>query len=236
LAALSALLVLASSSPARAQEPVRPPTAALVVDRVVARFFSPETGGSAQPRFVTERMLAFETRLDAMADRPDGIGDGYDERRVRAALDHHVVEEILASLALKLTTGARPSVELSAAPLAALQADLRDALFERLGSRERIVAAAAAEQIDAGELDDLFRRAALAAWYIDRAVAPILHPTEEQLREVFRTAAHPYRGRPFDQVRAALARWFVSERLRVAESSFLQGARARLKVVVSPGG
>jgi len=212
--------------PARAGE-------ALVVDRVVARFFSPETGGSAQPRFVTERTLAFETRLDAMSDSPEGIGDGYDERRVHSALEHHVVEDVLATLALKLTTGARPSVELSAAPIAALQADLREALFERLGGRERVLAAAAAEQIDMAELEDLFHRAALAAWYIDRAVSPILRPTEEQLREVFRTAAHPYRGRPFNQVRAPLARWFVSERLRIAESSFLQGARSRVKIVIT---
>jgi hypothetical protein len=139
----------------------------------------------------------------------------------------------LAGLALKLTTGARPSVELAAAPLAALEDDLRQAQFERLGGRERVLAAAAAEQIDPGEVDDLFRRAALAAWYIDRVVAPILSPTEEQLREVYRTAAHPYRGRPFDEVRSRLLRWFVSERLRVAEGSFMQAARARLKVVVT---
>jgi hypothetical protein len=226
--AFVAALVVATTSRADAPpEPVR-------IDRVVVRFFAPETGGSAQPRFVTERTLAFEARLEAMADRPDGIGDGYDDRRIRAALDHHVVEEMLASLALKLTTGARPSVELSAAPIAALRDDLRAAVFERLGGQARVAAAAAAEQIDAGEIDDMFRRQALAAWYIDRAVAPILHPSEEQLREVFRTAAHPYRGRPFEQVREPLSRWFVSERLRVSESSFLQGARSRLKVLVTP--
>ena len=229
LGSVALLVAIAVPTTSRAAAPPDP----VPIDRVAARFFSPETGGSAQPRFVTERTLAFEARLEAMADRPDGIGDGYDDRRVRAALDHHVVEEILASLALKLTTGARPSVELSAAPIAALRADLRAALFERLGGEARVEAAALAEQIDAGELDDMFRRQALAAWYLDRAVAAILHPSEEQLREVFRTAAHPYRGRPFEQVREPLARWFVGERLRVAESSFLQGARTRVKVIVT---
>jgi hypothetical protein len=229
IAAAIAALVTSTAAPAHAE----PAGSGREIDRVVVRFFSPETGGSAQPRFVTERTLAFEARLEAMAERPDGTGEGYDDRRIRAALDHHLVEDILASLALKLTTGARPSVELSAAPLAALRDDLSAALFERLGGRERVEAAASAEQIDAGELDDLFRRQALAAWYLDRVVTPILHPTDEQLREVFRTAAHPYRGRPFDQVRAPLGRWFVAERLRVAESAFLQAARARLKIVVT---
>jgi hypothetical protein len=72
----------------------------------------------------------------------------------------------------------------------------------------------------------------MAAWYIDRAVTPILHPGEDQLREVYRTSAHPYRGQPLEQIRRALERWFVVERVRVAESAFLQSARARVKVIV----
>ncbi len=76
-------------------------------------------------------------------------------------------------------------------------------------------------------------RQALAAWYLDRAVSPILQPTEEQLREVFRTSTHPYRGRPFEEVRADLSRWFVMERVRAAETAFYQGARTRVVVVVT---
>jgi hypothetical protein len=229
-AAFASATVLAIAPWSHAEAPG--PPSPVVLDRVVARFIAPETGGVAQPRFVLERPLGFEARLEAMADSPDGIGDGYDERRVRAALDHHVAEDILAALALKLTSGARPEVELSAAPLAALEADLRAALFDRLGGRSRVLSAAATEGIDASEVDDLVHRQALAAWYIDRAVSPILHPSEGQLREVFRTGAHPFRGKPFDQVRAALACWFVGERLRVAESSFLQAARSRVKLVI----
>ena len=75
-AALVAVLAVATTS--RAESPPEP----VRIDRVVVRFFAPETGGSAQPRFVTERTLAFEARLEAMADRPDGIGEGYDDRRI----------------------------------------------------------------------------------------------------------------------------------------------------------
>ncbi len=48
----------------------------VVADRAVVRFLSPETGGVAHPRFVLERTLALEARLEAMAET-GGIGDGY---------------------------------------------------------------------------------------------------------------------------------------------------------------
>jgi len=83
------------------------------------------------------------------------------------------------------------------------------------------------------EVTALLRRGALAAWYVDRAMTPILHPSDEQLRDVYRTSAHPYRGQPLEQVRAPLERWFVVERARVAETTFLQAARARVKIVVT---
>lgn len=78
----------------------------------------------------------------------------------------------------------------------------------------------------------MLRRRVRAAWYVDCALTPLLRPTEEQLREVFRTSAHPFKNQPFDTVRPALARWFVEERLRAAETTFLQVARARVRVVV----
>lgn len=82
-------------------------------------------------------------------------------------------------------------------------------------------------------MDALVHRAALAVWYLDHAVTPILHPSDEQLRDVFRTSANPYRGQTFENVREALARWFVLERVRVTESAFLQSARSRVKIVMT---
>jgi hypothetical protein len=93
--------------------------------------------------------------------------------------------------------------------------------------------AADAEHLDGGEIEALLHRAALASWYLDRAVTPILHPSEEQLRDVYRTSAHPYRGQPFEKARDALARWFVVERVRVAEAAFLQSARSRVKITIT---
>jgi hypothetical protein len=204
------------------------------VDRVVARFYAPETGGTARPRFVGERTLALEARIEAMAESPEGIGDDYGERHVREALDHHIAEAILASLARKLIHDSPPGKRPSNAELGLMEQQMSVAFLERLGGRARVEAAVAAEQLTGLDLDGILRRQALAAWYLDRAVTPLLQPTDEQLREVFRTSAHPYRGQPFDNVRVSLQRWFVVERVRVAESAFLQGARARVRTVIVP--
>jgi hypothetical protein len=230
---VACLLMLAAALAPRSARGEAPPQAREVLDRAVVRFYSPETGGTAHPRFVGERTLAFEARLEAMSERSEGSGDGYQERHVRAALEHHVAEEMLASLAHKLIAGSPANRRPSDADLARVGRDLGAALFERLGGQAQIEAAAASEELDDSEVDAILRRQALAAWYLDRALSPILQPTEEQLREVFRTSAHPFRGRPFDQVRDDLARWFVVERVRVAESAFFQGARSRVTIVVT---
>lgn len=225
----AAVALSLAAPPARAESsPAR-----VVVDRAVVRFYSPETGGTAHPRFVDQRVLAFEARLESMAERPDGIGDGYQDRHVRAALEHHVGEEMLASLANKLIGGSPPSHRPTDADLARIANELAAALFDRLGGRAQVEAAAAAEQLDTEELDGILRRQARAAWYLDRAVSPLLQPSDEQLRDVYRTATHPYRGRPFEEVRAELSRWFVVERVRAAETAFYQGARTRVVVVVT---
>jgi hypothetical protein len=113
-AALFVLAVLVVAAPVSADTaPAR-----TVLDRAVVRFYAPETGGTAHPRFVDQRTLAFEARLESMAERPEGIGDAYQDRHVRAALEHHVGEDMLASLAHKLMAGSPPSRRPSDADLA----------------------------------------------------------------------------------------------------------------------
>ncbi|MDP8999979.1 MAG: hypothetical protein M3O46_07700 [Myxococcota bacterium] len=223
--------VLSCSFPQTARGATDP---AAPIDRTVVRFYSPETGGTAYPRFILERTLAFEARLADMAEVPDGIGESYDDRDVREALEHHVAEEILASLADKLIADSAPDRRPTTSGLAAVARDVGSAFVERMGGRDRIDGAAHAEGIEAKEVDAILRRGAMAAWYIDHAVSPLLHPGEEQLREVFRSSDHPYRGQPFERVRSALERWFVIERVRVAESAFLQSARSRVRIIVIP--
>ena len=230
--ALAALFVTAAAAivaPSRASAEVQPH---VVVDRPVARFFAPEIGGAEQPRFVDERTLAFEARLEVIEQQPDGIGDGYEDRQIRAALERHVSEEMLSLLAGKLIAGSPPWQRPAKAELDRIGDLLGATIYERLGGAARVRAAAAAEGLEPSEVDALLRRQALAAWYIHRAVAPVLEPTEEQLREGFRTSAHPYRGQPFDSAREPFRRWLILERVRAAESAFFQSARTRMRIVV----
>jgi hypothetical protein len=233
LLSVAATLALPATSTALAQTPQSSAPAAPVIDRAVVRFYSAETGGTAYPRFVSERTLAFEARLEAMAATAHGIGDGYQEHDIRTALEHHVAEEILATLADRLIADSPPNRRPTADELARVEQEVGAAMLERLGGPSRVDEAARAEQVDSQEVSTLFRRGAMAAWYVDRAIAPVLHPSEEQLRDVYRTAAHPYRGRPFEQVRSILERWFGAERARVAENAFLEGARSRVTIIAT---
>jgi hypothetical protein len=172
-------------------------------------------------------MLSFEARLDALAEQaPESAVR--EDRFVRGALDRHVAEDLLSALAVQSGTALED--------LAALADEARTGLVERIGGQDALRSAMVAEGIDDAEVEALLRRRVRAASYIDRALTPLLRPTDEQLREVFRTSAHPFKNQPFDAVRPQLTRWFVEERLRAAETTFLQVARARIRVVVVPRG
>jgi hypothetical protein len=221
--ALAALLVPLA---ARAQPAAAPERT--TVDRIAARYWAPETGGSERPRFISERVLAFEARLEALGEGSFGASTAYQERHVRAAIERHVAEDLLALLTV--VHGTEP-------PELPKQAEkARIALEDRVGGHGALEAARVAEGIDPSELTDLLYRQVRAAFYVDYALAPILHPTEEELREVFRTNAHPFKGQKFEDVRERFMRWLVLERLRQAESSFLQAARTRTKIVAVPPG
>jgi len=225
---LVALIVLGTARVASAET-----APAVQVDRVAVRFYAPETGGADHPRFVLERTLAFEARLEAMADNPQGIGEGYQERDIRNALEHDLAEQVLASLGQKLIDDSPADKRPPQSEIDGVARIVTAAQVERLGGRARIDAAADAEQLDKSEVDALLARGSFAAWYLDRTVTPLLHPSDEQLRDVYRTSAHPYRGQPFDKIHDALARWFVIDRVRVAEGAFLQAARSHMKVVIT---
>jgi hypothetical protein len=203
------------------------------VDRVVATIYAPEMGGAAHPHFVFERLLAFEARVVALLDRGDVGAPAIEERDAREAFDHVVASEILSVLATKVQGDSWVQEGPGAQQVEEAVRRVVEATIERAGGRARLDEAARMEHVGASEVDALLRREGLAAFYLDRAVMPILHPPDEQLREAFRTSAHPFRGRSFDEVRDALSRWVLVGRLRAAETAFLQAARSRIRVVVS---
>jgi len=210
------LLSLAPIGPARAET-------ALPLDRALVRYHAPETGGPKAPQFIFERELSFEARIEALSEGGSATSSGpFLDRHVRAALERRIAEELLSRL--PMDPEPHPS---EVAQLAEL---VREVLEQRVGGRDKLIAAAAAEGIDSGELDGILRRKARATLYLDRMVTPLLDPAEAELREVHRSAATPFRGRPFPEIKDELRRWYVGQRVAAAVAGFYQNARTRVQV------
>jgi len=185
---------------------------------------APETGGPAKPQFIFERELAFEARLESLAD-PDPEPGPYHDRHVRAALDRHIAENLLA--ALPILPPPDPKV------VAQRTETARGILEQRVHGRANIVAAAAAEGIGADEIEGIFVREARASLYLDRMIAPMLAPSEPELRDLWRTGATPFKDEPFDTIKPALVRWYVGQRLGQATEAYFQNARSRVVISVA---
>ena len=198
----------------------------VAVDRAVVRFAAPETGGARHPRFVFERELSFEARLEAMSDPDRGaLGDApYRERHVTAALDRHIAETILGALHIE--------PEPSAAELDHQSQLAHRMLSDRAGGEDALDAARRAEGISEREFGRILAQKARASLYLDRMVTPMLEPSEAELRSIHKATNTPFANAPFDTIRPALLRWYVSRRLNTALSSFYENARSRIDVTV----
>jgi hypothetical protein len=197
------------------------------IDRAAVRFDAPETGGIAQPQFVYERELAFEARLEALGDSDRAErARPYLDRHVRAALERHVAEELLSHLAMDPEPSPDEIKRRESAALGVLE--------QRVGGHDALVDAANAEGLDEGEVEALVLREARASLYLDRMVAPMLEPSEAELREVHRSTANPFRAQRFDDVVTPLRGWYVAERLEAALGAFYQNARGRVHMVLLP--
>ena len=192
---------------------------------MAVRFIAPETGGAAHPRFFTERELGFFTRLEAFFEQTPLADNEYPERYVRSAIDRLISRTMLASL--QVQRGVEPP------DLNKLALESRAELEARLGQNgEKVLAdLMKKEGIEEDELLGFLRDQARAAFYVDRTVTPILVVSEDALREAYRTTIHPFRNQKFDEARVKLRRWLVVERLRAAETEFLQSARQRVRVM-----
>ncbi len=199
--------------------------APITVDRAVVSFVTRDTGGIVAPRFVFERQLAFEARLEALTEGEVHEGDPpFRTRHLRAALDRHIAETVLESLEIH----PRPAE----AEIRTRVDQARLALVERVGGLVPLREAAAAEGIGDWELGRLLRRQAIASLYLDRMVAPMLAPSEAELRQVLLTQRTPFAGKPFAETEPALRRWYVGTRLEAALASFYDGLRSRLTLTV----
>jgi hypothetical protein len=216
LLALASLLALSVCGVARA-EPI-------TFDRAVVRFYAPETGGVQRPRFISERTLAFEARVEALAAQDRASDESYRERHVSAALERHVSEVLLSSLRIEpepTEALLRRQVELA-----------RKVLSDRVGGEALLLEAQRAEGISNAELSALLRRQARASLYLDRMVAPMLRPSDAELEAIQRSAPAALQNESFARARPLLLRWYVSRRLSSAMASFFQEARSRVTITL----
>ena len=191
----------------------------VVADVVSVRFFAPDIGGAAHARFITRGQVSFEARLLALEEDPAGVVQA---RHVRAAIDAHVAEELLAALPLE------PSPD--AATIGKTMELFRGGIERRVGGGAALERAKSLDGFSTAEFDAILRREARAAIWLDRSSSPFLSADEDKLREKYRTTSNPFRGRKFEDVRDDLARWLVIETFRAAEQSYLQTARSRLTI------
>ncbi len=228
LAAGALSLALLSGSPAALAAPARGAPRAVVdravVDRAVVRFIAPEIGGVMSPQFIFERELAFEARLEALSDTGFRVTEAtpFRERHVRAAMERHVAESLLAGL--------RTTPTPSEAEVRRRAREARAAWAQRTGGDRGIVSAAEAEGLSQAELLRVFRRQARASLYVDRMITPMLRPSRAELESLHASAETPYRQLRFREAEPHLRRWYVSRRLAAALQEFYQNARTRVQI------
>jgi hypothetical protein len=202
------------------------PVGVHAMDRVVVRFVAPETGGVLSPRFILERELSFEARLEALADDAfvPSVDLPYLDEHVRAAMERHIAETILETLEVT----PQPTQQDIQRRVNGAQA----ALAQRVGSIESLEAAARAEGLAQSEVFRILQRQARASLYLDRMVAPMLRPSEAELRALHQSGRTPFTRQRFDEISVPLRRWYVSRRLSAALLEYYEGARSRLSVAV----
>lgn len=217
--AIAAVLVLVAPRLQAAEE-------SAPIDRAVVRFIAPDLGGPRSPQFVFERLLAFEARLQALADTSHNARTAgpFLPRHVRGALERIIGETLLASRRIDPEpTAGEVTQQVEAARLMLLQ---------RIGGDRVLRRAAEAEQVERRELLVILRRRAMASLYLDRMVTPMLQASDRELQRAQLAAPMALRERPFQEVREQLARWWVGRELSAAVVEFFQSARARLRVTL----
>ena len=224
--ALVLSLALMTSAALIREVGAREVASAVPLDRVAARFTAPETGGVARPRFVFERELAFEARLEALADSGyrSSLETPYLERHIRTALERHMAEVLLGSLEIN----PEPTDRELETRIDAAQASL----LQQVGGPEALAVASEAEGIALLELRELLARRARASLYLDRMVATMLTPSDTELRIVHRTTRTPFSAQPYEEIAPLLRHWYVAQRLNVAVRAFYEGARSRITVTL----
>jgi len=190
---------------------------------VVVRWHSRATGGVDKPQFITARELAFEARIEALSER-NPPRTPYLDKHVRAALQRHLTETVLAHLPVDPAPTPKE--------VGNYAENARLIIEQQVGGRAKLNGAAAAEGIVSDELNALLRRRARASWYLDKMVAPMLQPSDLELRAAHKRGETPYTAQKYKDIEPQLRRWYISTRLAAALDRYYRTARSRVDVVV----
>lgn len=196
----------------------RPPGA---LDRVVVRWSARSSAGAAKPRFITARELAFEARIEALSEGRK-LTAPFSDKHVRAAIQRHITEEFLAELPVDPAPDPKD--------IGHYAEDARLVIEQQVGGRAALNGAALAEGIQADGVNAMLRRRARASYYLDKMIAPMLEPSEVDLREVYRRGDSPYTAERFEDVQDKVRNWYVSTRLRAALDSYYRSIRNKVTV------
>lgn len=205
-----------------------PPVAVADFDGTVVRWYSRPTGGVEKPQFIFARELAFEARLEALKD---GLPPraGYGDKHVQLALQHAIAETMLANLPVE------PAPTFKEVSQYAEEAKRR--IYDQICAKRQkcdgqalFDAAWQAEGLSWEERDALMQRRARASWYLHKMVAPMLKPSEPDLREVHQAGESPFTDQRFEQIKDELESWYVATRLESALDRYYRNARSRIVV------
>lgn len=220
IVALTEVFLGGSAAVAQAQDASKR-SGPVVLDRVVARWRTVEEDSRGSGHLVFARELAFQARIEAMA-LGDGPTDKLADRHIRAALARHVTESLLEELPLDPPARASEVAERAAKARRALEA--------RVGGADRLTQAREKERLSRDEVDAILRRTARASLYLDRMVAPLLEPTDIELRELHAAGKTPLSDERFVDVVDKLRRWVLAQRMAAAVDEFWQNARSRIVI------
>jgi hypothetical protein len=199
-----------------------------MLDRVVARFSDPESADAGGMRFVMMRELILEGWLASYEKAAPGeTPSGFDDKQLRAALERHVIEEVLSER-LPITTPPDKIQKGVEHARLALRLAVDDRIDEILGKSSGGVPGGGA-----AELEAILLRRARAETYLELAVAEPVDVTEGELRAAW---AHPPKmleGAEFEKAVPALRVLVRATRLREAAQAYYQAVRARLHLEIS---
>ncbi len=215
-ATLLSLALMSGAMVASAEE--RAPGA---LDRVVVRWSAKSATGAAKPRFISARELAFEARIEALGEGRK-LAQPFLDKHVRAAIQRHITEEFLAELPVEPAPDPKD--------IGRYAEDARLVIEQQVGGRAALNGAALAEGIGADGVNAMLRRRARASYYLDKMVAPMLEPSEVDLREAHRRGDTPYTAEKFEDAADRVRNWYVSNRLRAALDSYYRGIRNKVTV------